>query len=241
MAAVLQGGSTIGALTLTRWYSAHVIFLPALLVGLVVAHLVLMRLQGSSGPVAARQGKPLRVLSVPGVPRHGRRVDRAAGGLRDGVERHAAARGSRRSDRRQLHPAARVVFPRSLSAAEVFSRQVGSRRRDRHPRRRRGVPGAAAVDRSRPRARPAPAPARDDARRGRLRGRRRPDDARLARPADLGARAMRGRCARSADGRSPATAAAPSATPRRASPIRSSRWRCRAGRSGWQDTSAIRR
>jgi quinol-cytochrome oxidoreductase complex cytochrome b subunit len=58
MAAVLQGGSTIGALTLTRWYSAHVIFLPALLVGLVVAHLVLMRLQGSSGPVRPKGGAP---------------------------------------------------------------------------------------------------------------------------------------------------------------------------------------
>jgi ubiquinol-cytochrome c reductase cytochrome b subunit len=58
MAAVLQGGSTIGALTLTRWYSAHVIFLPALLVGLIVAHLVLMRLQGSSGPIRAKSGTP---------------------------------------------------------------------------------------------------------------------------------------------------------------------------------------
>jgi ubiquinol-cytochrome c reductase cytochrome b subunit len=58
MAAVLQGGSTIGALTLTRWYSAHVIFLPALLMGLIVAHLVLMRLQGSSGPVRPKRGAP---------------------------------------------------------------------------------------------------------------------------------------------------------------------------------------
>ena len=57
VAAVLQGGSTIGALTLTRWYSAHVIFLPALLVLLVVAHIVLMRLQGSSGPVRPRAGR----------------------------------------------------------------------------------------------------------------------------------------------------------------------------------------
>jgi ubiquinol-cytochrome c reductase cytochrome b subunit len=57
MAALMQGGSTIGALTLTRWYSAHVIFLPALLVGLIVAHLVLMRLQGSSGPLRPK-GKP---------------------------------------------------------------------------------------------------------------------------------------------------------------------------------------
>ncbi|HET7216972.1 MAG TPA: cytochrome b N-terminal domain-containing protein [Vicinamibacterales bacterium] len=58
LAGVLRGGSTIGALTLTRWYSAHVIFLPALLVLLVVAHIVLMRLQGSSGPVRAKRGTP---------------------------------------------------------------------------------------------------------------------------------------------------------------------------------------
>jgi ubiquinol-cytochrome c reductase cytochrome b subunit len=58
VAAILQGGSTIGALTLTRWYSAHVIFLPALLVLLVVAHIVLMRLQGSSGPVRPKGGRP---------------------------------------------------------------------------------------------------------------------------------------------------------------------------------------
>jgi ubiquinol-cytochrome c reductase cytochrome b subunit len=58
IAGVLQGGSTIGALTLTRWYSAHVIFLPALLVLLVVAHVVLMRVQGSSGPVRPKAGRP---------------------------------------------------------------------------------------------------------------------------------------------------------------------------------------
>jgi ubiquinol-cytochrome c reductase cytochrome b subunit len=58
IAAILQGGSTVGALTLTRWYSAHVIFLPAILVLLVVAHVVLMRLQGSSGPVRAKAGRP---------------------------------------------------------------------------------------------------------------------------------------------------------------------------------------
>jgi ubiquinol-cytochrome c reductase cytochrome b subunit len=58
IASILQGGSTVGALTLTRWYSAHVIFLPALLVLLVVAHVVLMRLQGSSGPVRRKPGRP---------------------------------------------------------------------------------------------------------------------------------------------------------------------------------------
>src|SRR6476620_6058599 len=58
VAGILRGGSTIGALTLTRWYSAHVIFLPAVLVLLIVAHLFLMRRQGISGPVRPRSGSP---------------------------------------------------------------------------------------------------------------------------------------------------------------------------------------
>ncbi len=56
-AAILQGGSDIGALTLTRWYAAHVIVLPTILVGLVVAHLYLMRRHGISGPVTPKAGR----------------------------------------------------------------------------------------------------------------------------------------------------------------------------------------
>jgi quinol-cytochrome oxidoreductase complex cytochrome b subunit len=58
VAGIMRGGATIGALTLTRWYAAHVIFLPGLLVALIAAHLVLMRRQGISGPVHPRQGSP---------------------------------------------------------------------------------------------------------------------------------------------------------------------------------------
>ena len=58
IAAVLRGGAAIGALTLTRWYSAHVIFLPALLVALIGIHIALMRLQGISGPLRPRGGPP---------------------------------------------------------------------------------------------------------------------------------------------------------------------------------------
>jgi ubiquinol-cytochrome c reductase cytochrome b subunit len=58
VAAVLRGGATIGALTLTRWYGVHVIFLPAALLLLVAGHLVLMRRQGISGPVRVREGTP---------------------------------------------------------------------------------------------------------------------------------------------------------------------------------------
>ena len=56
VAGVLQGGASVGALTLTRWYAVHVIFLPAMLVALVVLHLVLMRRHGISGPTRPREG-----------------------------------------------------------------------------------------------------------------------------------------------------------------------------------------
>ena len=56
VAGILRGGASIGALTLTRWYAAHVILLPAALLLLVVAHLALMRRHGISGPVRARAG-----------------------------------------------------------------------------------------------------------------------------------------------------------------------------------------
>ena len=58
VAGILRGGATIGALTLTRWFGVHVIFLPVALVLLVVGHLFLMRRQGISGPVRVRTGSP---------------------------------------------------------------------------------------------------------------------------------------------------------------------------------------
>lgn len=58
VAGLMQGGASIGALTLSRWYAVHVIFLPAALLVLVAAHLVLMRRQGISGPVRPRDGHP---------------------------------------------------------------------------------------------------------------------------------------------------------------------------------------
>jgi quinol-cytochrome oxidoreductase complex cytochrome b subunit len=57
VAGVLQGGSSIGALTLTRWYAAHVLVLPASLVMLVAGHLYLMRRHGISGPATPQPGR----------------------------------------------------------------------------------------------------------------------------------------------------------------------------------------
>ncbi|MEZ5317987.1 MAG: cytochrome b N-terminal domain-containing protein [Vicinamibacterales bacterium] len=56
VAYLLAGGPDVGALTLTRWYAIHVLVLPPLFLGLVAAHLALMRRHGISGPVTPRPG-----------------------------------------------------------------------------------------------------------------------------------------------------------------------------------------
>ncbi len=57
IASVLRGGPDLGALTLGRWYSAHVFLLPATLVTLIVAHIALMRMHGISGPIEPKTGR----------------------------------------------------------------------------------------------------------------------------------------------------------------------------------------
>jgi ubiquinol-cytochrome c reductase cytochrome b subunit len=58
LSGVLKGGNDLGALTLMRWYAAHVFLLPACLIAFTVAHLYLMRRQGISGPVKPVPGPP---------------------------------------------------------------------------------------------------------------------------------------------------------------------------------------
>jgi ubiquinol-cytochrome c reductase cytochrome b subunit len=65
VAGLLQGGTTLGALTLLRWYAAHVFLLPAALIGFVIAHLYLMRRHGISGSV-----EPVAGPSKPFHPYH---------------------------------------------------------------------------------------------------------------------------------------------------------------------------
>jgi ubiquinol-cytochrome c reductase cytochrome b subunit len=59
LADVLRGGSELGALTLGRWYAAHVFLLPGALIVFVVAHIALMRKHGISGPIAPVAGSPI--------------------------------------------------------------------------------------------------------------------------------------------------------------------------------------
>lgn len=56
VASLLRGGLDLGALTLGRWYAAHVLLLPAALIGFVAAHLYLMRRHGISGPLRPTHG-----------------------------------------------------------------------------------------------------------------------------------------------------------------------------------------
>ena len=75
VAGVMQGGTTLGSLTLLRWYAAHVFLLPGALIAFVVAHLYLMRRHGISGAL-----RPVEGPSKPFYPDHALK-DTIAGGL----------------------------------------------------------------------------------------------------------------------------------------------------------------
>jgi ubiquinol-cytochrome c reductase cytochrome b subunit len=47
---VLRGGDQLGALTLSRFFAGHILFLPAVVILLVVAHLFILRRVGPAGP-----------------------------------------------------------------------------------------------------------------------------------------------------------------------------------------------
>ncbi|HEU5201534.1 MAG TPA: cytochrome b N-terminal domain-containing protein, partial [Nitrospira sp.] len=47
---VMRGGEMLGALTLSRFFAVHVLFLPAVLVSLIAAHLFILRRVGPAGP-----------------------------------------------------------------------------------------------------------------------------------------------------------------------------------------------
>ena len=55
---LLQGGGEVGAETLSRMYSIHVIILPLISIMLVSMHVLLSQVLGSSVPVGAKEKKP---------------------------------------------------------------------------------------------------------------------------------------------------------------------------------------
>ena len=54
---MIRGGADIGALTLMRWYTLHVMVLPLLAIGLTAAHLYFRFRDGLSGPATPKSGK----------------------------------------------------------------------------------------------------------------------------------------------------------------------------------------
>jgi menaquinol-cytochrome c reductase cytochrome b subunit len=48
---LMQGGTIVGAQTLTRFFAIHVFFLPGALLALMAAHFFMIRKQGISGPL----------------------------------------------------------------------------------------------------------------------------------------------------------------------------------------------
>lgn len=52
---VMRGGEQLGALTLSRFFAVHVLFLPALLAALAAAHLFILRRVGPAGPWTDRR------------------------------------------------------------------------------------------------------------------------------------------------------------------------------------------
>lgn len=55
---LIRGGEEVGALTLTRFFAAHVMLLPALLIAFTGLHLYLVRRHHIAGPVNPQKGSP---------------------------------------------------------------------------------------------------------------------------------------------------------------------------------------
>jgi ubiquinol-cytochrome c reductase cytochrome b subunit len=54
---VLRGGDTLGALTLSRFFAVHTLFLPAMMVCGIVVHLFILRRVGPAGPWSVEQAR----------------------------------------------------------------------------------------------------------------------------------------------------------------------------------------
>ena len=63
---VMRGGDTLGALTLSRFFAVHVLFLPALIVAGILLHLFILRRVGPAGPW---DGRKAAAVSEPFYPR----------------------------------------------------------------------------------------------------------------------------------------------------------------------------
>ena len=81
---VMRGGDTLGALTLSRFFAVHVLFLPATIMALVAMHLFILRRVGPAGPWSG--GCERRCKPGDASMRQGRLADLVAA---DSSEKHS--------------------------------------------------------------------------------------------------------------------------------------------------------
>jgi ubiquinol-cytochrome c reductase cytochrome b subunit len=62
---LLRGGTTLGALTLSRFFALHVLFFPALIIGGIALHLFILRRVGPAGPWSEERARQHRELFYP--------------------------------------------------------------------------------------------------------------------------------------------------------------------------------
>ena len=62
---VLRGGETLGALTLSRFFAVHVLFLPAVIITGIALHMIILRLVGPAGPWDERKAAARREAFYP--------------------------------------------------------------------------------------------------------------------------------------------------------------------------------
>lgn len=62
---LLRGGPILGALTLSRFFAIHILFLPALMVGSIALHLFILRRVGPAGPWNEEQARHRREAFYP--------------------------------------------------------------------------------------------------------------------------------------------------------------------------------
>ena len=153
IAVVLKGGTQLGAATLARFYAVHVLWLPVFLVTLIAVHMLLVIRQGIAAPPRVLEtGAPERTSSAEYAPfyrrvyagtKHGERFwpdvvgkDLIVSlGLVLMLALLAWARGAALESPagHELRPAAGVVFPAVLPAAEVVPGIAREHRRGRRP------------------------------------------------------------------------------------------------------------
>src|SRR2546426_970325 len=62
---VMRGGDTLGALTLSRFFAVHVLFLPAAIMALIALHMFILRCVGPAGPWSKERAAQRREAFYP--------------------------------------------------------------------------------------------------------------------------------------------------------------------------------